>query len=113
MAVVIARSVTRERLRDTAQILWLRKDHSITELTLPAESPGGQLQPVPMPRRDGAFKTISGRDQPSGGPRFPQGSSPLRCGRGKVLYLLIFMTRPAVPISQSALVKPGLFLATL
>ena len=31
------------------QSLRLRKGHSVTELTLPAESPGGQLRPVPLP----------------------------------------------------------------
>ena len=34
---------------DTVQSLRLRKGHSVTELTLPAESPGGQLRPVPLP----------------------------------------------------------------
>jgi len=31
----------------------LRKGHSVTELTLPAESLGRHLQPVPMLWRDG------------------------------------------------------------
>ena len=71
-------------------ILRLRKGHSVTELTLPAESPGRQLPPVPMIRRDGGFNRSGENDQPSGGCRFLQEAGPLRYGKGKVLYLLIF-----------------------
>jgi hypothetical protein len=77
----------------TVQNLRLRKGHSVAELTLPAESPGGQLRPVPLPRRDGGFNGTGGNDQPLGGCRFSQEAAPLRYGKGKVLHLLVFIPR--------------------
>ena len=52
-------------------------------------------------------------DQPSGGCRFAQEAEILRCRKCKVLYLLIFMSRKGRAYFSIALVKPGLFLATL
>ena len=65
----------------------------MTELTLPAESLGRQLQPVPMLLRDGGFNRTGESDQPSGGCRFPLEVAPLRRCRGKILYLLIFVAQ--------------------
>ena len=91
MALVEARSVNPARAAGYGANLWLRKGHSVTELTLSAESVGRQLQPVPMPRRDGAFNKTGGSAQPPGGCRSPQEAARCATAKGKVLYLLIFM----------------------
>jgi hypothetical protein len=91
MALVEVRLVNPARAAGYGANLWLRKGHSVTELTLSAESVGRQLQPVPMPQRDGAFNKTGGKCSASR--RLPLPREATRCAteNGKVLYLLIFM----------------------
>src|SRR4051812_44266362 len=91
MALVEARSVNPAGQRDAARILWLRKGHSVTELTLSAESVGRQWQPVPMPRKGWRLHKTGGKCSASR--RLPLPQEAVRCAtaKGKVLYLLIFM----------------------
>ena len=62
-----------------------------------------------MVRGDGGFNGTKESDQLSGGGRSPEEAATPGYGKGKVLYLLIFMALTAVPIFQSALVKSGPF----
>src|SRR3954447_8253677 len=91
MALVVACSVNPAGQRDAARILWLRKGHSVTELTLSAESVGRQLQPVPMPRKGWRLHKTGGSARPPGGCRSPQEAARCATANGKVLYLLIFL----------------------
>src|SRR4051812_11287168 len=113
MALVEARSVNPAGQRDAARILWLRKGHSVTELTLSAESVGRQLQPVPMPRRGGAFNKTGGSAQSPGGCRSPRKLPAALQQRVRYCICLSLCLGGLVPISQSAPAKPGLSLATL
>jgi len=82
MALVEARSVNPVGQRDAERILWLRKGHSVTELTLSAESVGRQLQRVPIPRRGWRLQWDRGKCSASRRLPLPPGSYPLRYRKG-------------------------------
>src|SRR5690242_5924482 len=106
LGLVKAARLPRGRASGYGSKLWLRKGHSVTELTLSADRWVSNYDLSGCLEGRAASMGSGETDQPSGGCRFAWEAEILRCRKYKILYLLIFMSRASRAHFSIALVKP-------